>query len=225
MNWDLMLAEYNSGLEVLAAVLTLVIFISSLDDLFIDLWYWGRRAFRSLKVQRSPQFRRLAPEQLRDREEQPMAIMVPAWQESDVIAAMVQNMVEVLEYRNYRVFIGTYPNDQPTIDEVEKMARRYPQVQRVEVPHPGPTSKADCLNAVVAAISRALSASDSCRWRNRPASASASPSGGMTIRPRRLSESIFLIAAATFATSAGSVPAFCASRPMLTSISTVASAP
>ena len=152
MNWDLIIAEYNSGLEVLAAVLTLVIFISSLDDLFIDLWYWGRRAFRSLKVQRSPQYRRLTPEQLRDREEQPMAIMVPAWQESDVIAAMVQNMVEVLEYRNYRVFIGTYPNDRPTIDEVEKMARRYPQVQRVEVPHPGPTSKADCLNSVVAAI-------------------------------------------------------------------------
>lgn len=152
MNWDLLIAEYNSGLEVLAVILTLVIFVSSLDDLFIDLWYWGRRILRRTKVERDPKYRRLNVEQLRDREEQPMAIMVPAWQESDVIAAMVQNMVEVLEYRNYRVFIGTYPNDQPTIAEVEKMVRRYPQIQRVEVPHPGPTSKADCLNAVVAAI-------------------------------------------------------------------------
>jgi adsorption protein B len=152
MNWDLMIAEYNSGLEVLAAILVLVIFLSSLDDLFIDLWYWSRRLFRRAKIERSPKYRRLTVEQLRDREEQPLAIMVPAWQESDVIAAMVQNMVEVLEYRNYRVFVGTYPNDQPTIDEVERMVKRYPQLQRVEVPHPGPTSKADCLNAVVAAI-------------------------------------------------------------------------
>ena len=152
MNWDLMIAEYNSGLEVLAAILALVIFVSSLDDLFIDLWYWTRRIFRRTRVERSPQYRRLTAEALREREEQPMAIMVPAWQESDVIAAMVQNMVEVMEYRNYRVFVGTYPNDQPTIDEVERMVKRYPQLQRVEVPHPGPTSKADCLNAVVAAI-------------------------------------------------------------------------
>src|SRR5437868_303487 len=152
MTWDLMLAEYNSGLEVLAVILTLVIFISSLDDLFIDIWYWARRLVRRTGVERSGRYRRLTVEQLREREEQPLAIMVPAWQESDVIASMVQNMVEVMEYRNYRVFIGTYPNDQPTIDEVEKMAKRYPQVQRVEVPHPGPTSKADCLNAVVAAI-------------------------------------------------------------------------
>ncbi len=152
MNWDLILAEYNSGLEVLAAILALVIFVSSLDDLFIDIWYWVRRIFRKFKVERGPRYSRLTTEVLRDREEQPMAIMVPAWQEFDVIAAMVQNMVEVLEYRNYRVFIGTYPNDQPTIDEVERMVKRYPQLRRVEVPHPGPTSKADCLNSVVASI-------------------------------------------------------------------------
>ncbi|MEJ8839652.1 glycosyl transferase family protein [Ramlibacter sp. AN1133] len=152
MNWDLLVAEYNSGLEVLAAILALVIFVSSLDDLFIDCWYWVRRLIRRAKVESSAQYRRLSVDQLRDREEQPMAIMVPAWQESDVIAAMVQNMIEVMEYRNYRVFVGTYPNDQPTIDEVERMAKRYPQLQRVQVPHPGPTSKADCLNAVVAAI-------------------------------------------------------------------------
>ena len=152
MNWDLLIAEYNSGLEVLAAILALVIFVSSLDDLFIDCWYWVRRIFRRAKVERSAQYRQLTADMLRERTEQPIAIMVPAWQESDVIASMVQNLVEVMEYRNYRVFIGTYPNDQPTIDEVEKMARRFPQVQRVEVPHPGPTSKADCLNAVVAAI-------------------------------------------------------------------------
>ena len=87
MNWDLLIAEYNSGLEVLAAILALVIFVSSLDDLFIDLWYWTRRIFRRAKVERSSQYRQLTADMLRERTEQPLAIMVPAWQESDVIAA------------------------------------------------------------------------------------------------------------------------------------------
>nr|WP_255440269.1 glycosyl transferase family protein [Caenimonas sedimenti] len=152
MNWDLIVAEYNSGLEVVAAILALIIFISSLDDVFIDLWYWTRRIFRRVKVERDGRYSKLTPEMLRDRQEQPLAIMVPAWQESDVIAAMVQNMVEVLEYQNYQIFIGTYVNDPATVEEVERMAKRYPRIHRVEVPHPGPTSKADCLNFVVDAI-------------------------------------------------------------------------
>jgi adsorption protein B len=65
MNWDMLIAEYNSGLEVLAAGLALVIFISSLDDLFIDLWYWVRRIFRRARVERSPQYRKLTVETLR----------------------------------------------------------------------------------------------------------------------------------------------------------------
>lgn len=152
MSWDLIVAEFNAGLEVLAAFLTVVIFVSSLDDLFIDGWYWVRRLWRSVTVERSRNYSRLTPEQLREREEQPMAVMVPAWHESDVIAAMVQNMVEVLEYRNYHVFVGTYVNDPATIEEVERMCRRYGHLHRVEVPHPGPTCKADCLNFVVEAI-------------------------------------------------------------------------
>jgi adsorption protein B len=152
MTWDLIVADFNAGLEVLAVFLTLVIFVSSLDDLFIDAWYWGRRLYRGMTVERSRQYSRLTAEQLRERDEQPMAIMIPAWHESDVIAAMVQNMVEVLEYRNYQVFIGTYVNDPATTEEVERMCRRYPQIRRIEVPHPGPTCKADCLNFVVEGI-------------------------------------------------------------------------
>ncbi|GAC1600015.1 MAG: glycosyl transferase family protein [Ramlibacter sp.] len=151
MTWDLLIADYYAGLEILAAIVAIVIFISSLDDLFIDLWYWGRRLSRHLTLQRR-NYSRLTAEQLLERGEQPLAIMVPAWQEHDVIAAMVQNMVEVLDYQNYVVFVGTYVNDPATIEEVERMKKRYRQVIRVEVPHPGPTSKADCLNFVVAEI-------------------------------------------------------------------------
>jgi len=78
--------------------------------------------------------------------------MVPAWLEYDVIAPMIENMVSTLDYQNYVVFVGTYINDQRTIDEVERMRRRYKQLHRVEVPHAGPTCKADCLNWVIQAI-------------------------------------------------------------------------
>ncbi|MGE4239107.1 glycosyl transferase family protein [Ramlibacter sp.] len=151
MTWDMFIADYYAGLEWLAVIVALVIFVSSLDDVFIDIWYWVRRAYRALTVQRK-NYSKLTVEALHEREEQPMAIMVPAWQEHDVIAAMLQNMVEVLDYKNYVVFAGSYVNDPATIEEVERMVKRFPQIKRAEVPHPGPTSKADCLNFVVEAI-------------------------------------------------------------------------
>jgi bacteriophage N4 adsorption protein B len=152
VNWDIVLANYYAGLEVLAAVVAVIICISSLDDFFIDLWYWTYRLGRIQKLRHERNHRPLEPGHLQGRAEQPIAIMVPAWKEYDVIAAMVENMVEVLDYRNYVVFIGTYMNDPATIEEAERMCRRYRQVRRVEVPHPGPTCKADCLNFVVEAI-------------------------------------------------------------------------
>lgn len=97
-------------------------------------------------------YRPLTEAQLREKSEQPIAIMVPAWLEYDVIAKMIENMVNVLDYRNYVIFVGTYANDAATIGEVERMRRRYKQLRRVEVPHDGPTCKADCLNWIVQAI-------------------------------------------------------------------------
>ncbi|HEX2543916.1 MAG TPA: glycosyl transferase family protein [Ramlibacter sp.] len=145
-------AQFHAALETIAAALAIAILLSSLDDLFIDLWYWTRRILRWFTLERRGRVRPLTPEQLRDKPEQRIAIMVPAWKESDVIASMVENLVQVLDYQQYVVFIGTYCNDQETIDEAERVCRRYRQVQRVEVPHPGPTCKADCLNHVVHAI-------------------------------------------------------------------------
>jgi len=148
--WPYWLAHYYSFLEVATIVIAVLILISSLDDLFIDLWYWSRRLFRKFTVDRK--YRPLTAQQLLDRDEQPLAIMVPAWLEYDVIAPMIENMVSTLDYQNYVVFVGTYINDQRTIDEVERMRRRYKQLHRVEVPHAGPTCKADCLNWVIQAI-------------------------------------------------------------------------
>ena len=148
-DWIYDFADYFIYIEYVTAVVALVIFISSLDDLFIDAWYWIQKA-ATRKSRRS--LRGLTLSELRTREEQPLAIMIPAWQEDDVIAKMLAQLVAVLDYRNYTIFVGTYVNDPKTIEEVERMRRRYRHLVRVEVPNPGPTCKADCLNWVVQAI-------------------------------------------------------------------------
>jgi len=148
--WPYFFADYYHWLEILTAVVSLVILLSSLDDLFIDVWYWTRQAYRGLTVRR--RYKRLTTAELRERPEQPMAIMVPAWLEYDVIAPMLSNMVSTLDYKDYTIFVGTYRNDARTIGEVERMRRRYRQLVRVEVPHDGPTCKADCLNWIVQAL-------------------------------------------------------------------------
>ncbi len=148
--WPYWLAHYYSFLEAATIVVAVVILISGLDDLIVDLWYWARRLYRKFTVKRK--YRPLTAEQLLARDQQPLAIMIPAWLEYDVIAAMLENMVSSLDYQNYEIFVGTYANDAGTIDEVERMRRRYKKLHRVEVPHDGPTCKADCLNWVIQAI-------------------------------------------------------------------------
>jgi bacteriophage N4 adsorption protein B len=148
--WPYLFADYYRWLEYAAVAVAFVILVSSIDDLFIDAWYWTREIKRALTVKR--RYKPLRPEQLRDRPEQHIAIMIPAWLEYDVIAAMLENMVKVLDYRAYTIFVGTYRNDAATITEAERMRRRYKQLVRVEVPHDGPTCKADCLNWIVQAI-------------------------------------------------------------------------
>ncbi|MDR5761184.1 glycosyl transferase family protein [Caballeronia sp. LZ035] len=146
----ILLADYYQGLEYMAATVAAIILLSSVDDLFIDVWYWTRKLWRRVTVER--RYAPLTVEQLYARDEQPIAIMVPAWHEHDVIAAMIEDLVRVLDYRAYTVFVGTYQNDAATIAEVERMRHRYKHLHRVEVPHDGPTCKADCLNWLVQAI-------------------------------------------------------------------------
>lgn len=129
---------------------SVLIMISSIDDMFIDIYYWTRRIYREFTVYR--RFGHLTVEQLREQAEKPLAIMIPAWQEAPVIAKMIENAISTFEYSNYVIFAGTYPNDPETGREVEFVRERFTNVERVVTPHDGPTSKADCLNWVIQAI-------------------------------------------------------------------------
>lgn len=148
---ELFLADYLYALDVLAAITALLILVSSLDDVFIDIYYWIRKIWRWATVK--SRYKPLRIEQLREKEESWLAIMAPAWKEYDVIAKMVENTIATMEYRNYVIFIGTYQNDAETTAEADRMARRFPnKVRRANVGHDGPTCKADCLNWIVQSI-------------------------------------------------------------------------
>jgi adsorption protein B len=132
------------GLSGLLAVLIPVFVFSGIDDFVIDVFYVGRALYRKLGAERRHQ--PLAEEDLQRAREKPVAIMVPAWEESAVIGRMLENTLATLDYGNYHVFVGTYPNDPATAEEVDRVRRRAGNIHTIVCPHPGPTSKADCLN-------------------------------------------------------------------------------
>jgi adsorption protein B len=105
-----------------------------LDDLLIDiLWLAGIG-------------RRQAAPLAEPAREKRIAILVPLWQESAVIGRMLEHNAASIRYSNYEILAGVYANDPETRHAVEAVAERVPCVTLAEVPHDGPTSKADCLN-------------------------------------------------------------------------------
>lgn len=78
--------------------------------------------------------------------ERSIAIFIPCWRESEVIEKMIRHNLAAIRYRNFSIFIGVYPNDEPTIKVTRQLANLFRNVHVAECPHPGPTSKADCLN-------------------------------------------------------------------------------
>jgi len=129
-----------------------IIFISTIDDLFLDSYYWFFETKRFLLREKNTSVEAQA---LRELDECYLAIMVPAWKEYDVIAKMIENTLATMEYERYIIFAGTYHNDAETTAEVERMVRRHPgRVVRAAVLNDGPTCKADCLNWIIAAIRR-----------------------------------------------------------------------
>lgn len=130
----------------------LVFLINGLSELFIDLVRIGREIWRRVFVFRLRRAKPLSEADLMARPEQAVAVMIPCWDESGVIRRMLENTLKVLNYSNYVIFVGTYPNDPATQREVDLVRERYGNVERIVCPKDGPTSKADCLNWIFEGI-------------------------------------------------------------------------
>ncbi len=125
--------------------------VGGLSDLFLDLIWIGRVLWRRATVYRRHE--RAAVSTLPSpRTEGPIAIFVPAWDESAVIEAMLRHAVDALGDGYWRLYVGAYPNDPATIAAVEAVGAA--PIRIVVGAVPGPTTKADCLNSLWRALLR-----------------------------------------------------------------------
>ena len=125
--------------------------IGGIDDLALDAVYWAGR----LRRRSDPRVADLGPGR-RGR----IAIFVPAWDEAAVIGRMLATMLARFGGDDFRVYVGAYPNDGATIEAVAGVAQRDARVRLVIGTRPGPTTKADCLNQLWAALLREEAAED-----------------------------------------------------------------
>lgn len=121
--------------------------IGALDDLAVDgLWLWLRARGRAATARRS----RTA---LRNRRlSGPVAVLIPAWQESAVIGRTIRHLLETWPQADLRLYVGCYRNDPATLGAAIAAARCDPRVRLVIHGREGPTTKADCLNRLYAAL-------------------------------------------------------------------------
>lgn len=125
--------------------------LGGIDDLLIDLLYIVRTLWRRLTVytRHRPMTTATLPH---DAAPGSMAVFIPAWQEATVIGPMLRAALGRWGGGDYRIFVGVYPNDPATATVVSNIADSNPHVVPVVTGRPGPTTKADCLNAIWTAM-------------------------------------------------------------------------
>nr|WP_314442260.1 glycosyl transferase family protein [uncultured Sphingomonas sp.] len=148
MTLQLAMAELAAELALFAAV---GFFLFSLDDLAVDFIYFGRRLWRALFVYRT-HARGDALSLVKGAPSGWMVVMIPAWDESAVIGAMLRATLKSFDHPDYSLLVGYYRNDLATRLAIEEVAD--PRVLAVEVPEDGPTTKAHCLNHLYAFLLR-----------------------------------------------------------------------
>lgn len=121
--------------------------VGALDDLAIDAaWLWLRARGRAVtgRCNRASLVRRnLAG---------PVAVLIPAWREAAVIGQTIRHLLGTWPQASLRLYVGCYCNDPDTIGAVIAAARGDPRLRLVIHGREGPTTKADCLNRLHAAL-------------------------------------------------------------------------
>jgi bacteriophage N4 adsorption protein B len=117
----------------------------SLDDIVLDLLSYIRR-FNAYLRPRGSRLPDLA--QLEALAEQRIALFIPCWHEANIVDRMLAAALQNIHYHNYEIFVGVYPNDDETCAKVDLAVARFSNVRKVVNPRPGPTTKAQNLNAM-----------------------------------------------------------------------------
>lgn len=131
------------ALWILLILLSCSFIIFSLDEVFVDFYYWF--------IARSKSQWRVSFNQINTGRLQPIAILIPAWQEASIICEMLETSLDLINYpkSKYHIFVGCYPNDEPTIQAVQEASQKFYNVHLVVNPKAGPTNKADNMNSII----------------------------------------------------------------------------
>ena len=121
--------------------------VGALDDLAVDAaWLWLKSCGRAVTARRSRAS--LVHRNLSG----PVAVLIPAWREAAVIGQTIRHLLGTWPQANLRLYVGCYCNDPETIGAVIAAARGDPRLRLVIRGRVGPTTKADCLNRLYAAL-------------------------------------------------------------------------
>ena len=137
----LVLVQYE--LLLFAALFFLV---GALDELIVDaMWLWmkltGRAATGSVAFGEG--CRSLNGK---------AAVLIPAWEEAGILATTIEHMLAAWPQADLRVYVGCYSNDPATLDAAFAAAPGDARLRIVIHDRHGPTTKADCLNRLYAAM-------------------------------------------------------------------------
>lgn len=121
--------------------------IGALDELAVDAWWAWLRLSGRRRTGRVPR-KDLGVRRLDGR----AAIFIPVWQEGAVIEHTLTHALGVWVQRDFVIYVGCYCNDEPTLAAAMRGAGGDPRVRLVINDRAGPTTKADCLNRLYAAM-------------------------------------------------------------------------
>ena len=120
--------------------------IGMADELAVDgAWLW-------LRLTRRVRTGRAAPPAPGERLRGMHAVFIPAWQEAEVIGATIGHALSAWPHAELRLYIGIYRNDPATLAAAIGAAGADPRVRLVIHDRTGPSTKADCLNRLYAAL-------------------------------------------------------------------------
>lgn len=120
--------------------------VGALDELAIDLvWLWLRLTGRA-RTRRMPRSQGAVALQGR------VALFVPAWREAEVVGWMISHTLGAWPQADLAVYVGCYANDLATVEAAIGGTGGDPRVRLVVLDRAGPTTKADCLNRLYAAL-------------------------------------------------------------------------
>ena len=145
-NWDAWqwLAVFQHELLIFAGIFFL---IGALDDLAVDLsWLWLKATGRI----RTPRLSRVELQQ--QKLHGPAAIFVPTWQEDEVIGETIAHLLAAWPQQEMRLYVGIYRNDPATMEAAMRGAPGDARLRLVVHDRSGPSTKADCLNRLYAAM-------------------------------------------------------------------------